>query len=222
MDSGEPSLKKFKRFGQKIVKEGLDLDIELNFLTKSEANSLFDWCEKNLDYFSGDLAKVKVFGKWHNIPRKQVSFGEAGLSYKFSGNTVPARPWPARLAELRDRLNQLSNNHFNFVLVNRYKDGKDHMGYHRDDEVDLDTTAPIASVSLGQSRDFTMQHVDARRRRRDVPTLKLALSHGSLLLMNPPTNTYWYHSLPTRKGCPGVRINLTFRTMIVKPNKTDY
>ncbi|XP_054290214.1 DNA oxidative demethylase ALKBH2-like [Macrosteles quadrilineatus] len=218
----EPPKKKQKLSWNKIKKEGLDLDYNQRFLTKHEADDLLEWFEKNVEYFSGDLAQVKVFGKWHKIPRKQVSYGEAGLSYKFSGNTVPALPWPDQLASLRDRLNEATSNKFNFVLVNRYKDGNDHMGYHRDDEADLDQTAPIASISLGQTRDFVFQHADARRvgsAKRDVPTVKISLTHGSLLMMNPPTNTHWYHSLPKRKNCPGVRINLTFRTMIVKPKR---
>ncbi|KAG8334534.1 Alpha-ketoglutarate-dependent dioxygenase alkB 2 [Homalodisca vitripennis] len=215
----EPPTKKRKLIWNKISKEGLDLDFTRNFLSENEADALFDWFEKTVEYFSGELAQVKIFGKWHKIPRKQVSYGEEGLSYKFSGNTVPALPWPDKLAELRDHLNEVTSNNFNFVLVNRYKDGNDHMGYHRDDEADLESLAPIASISLGQTRDFVFQHADARRSgpgKRDVPPVKLSLNHGSLLMMNPPTNRFWYHSLPRRKNCPGVRINLTFRTMVLK------
>lgn len=98
----------------------------------------------------------------------------------------------------------------------RYRNGYDHIGEHRDDEKDLDRLSPIASLSLGQARDFVFRHADARHsdnQKRDIPSVKLLLSHGSLLMMNPPTNKYWYHSLPQRKSCPGVRLNLTFRKM---------
>lgn len=67
-----PAKRKKSIVWRKISKEGLDLDFTPNFLSKPEANSLLDWFEKNIEYFSGDLARVKVFGKWHNIPRKQV------------------------------------------------------------------------------------------------------------------------------------------------------
>ena len=46
-----------------------------------------------------------------------------------------------------------------------------------------------------------------------IVTVKLLLEHGYLLMMNPPTNKVWYHSLPPRKNCLGVRVNLTFRKM---------
>ena len=33
---------------------------------------LFDLLEEEVEYLTGDLAKVKVFGKVYNIPRKQA------------------------------------------------------------------------------------------------------------------------------------------------------
>ena len=40
----------------------------------------------------------------------------------------------------------------------RYKDGNDSIGEHRDDEKDLVADSPIASLSLGQKRDFVFKH----------------------------------------------------------------
>ena len=106
---------------------------------------------------------------------------------------------------------------FNFVLVNRYKDGSDHIGEHRDDERDLCRGAAIASLSFGQARDFVFRHREARgtsARRKDIRPVKIELGHGSLLVMKQPTNREWYHSLPVRKGASSPRINLTFRRMV--------
>ena len=36
------------------------------------------------------------------------------------------------------------------------------MGEHKDDEKELDPDVPIASISLGQARDFYFKHQDAR------------------------------------------------------------
>jgi alkylated DNA repair dioxygenase AlkB len=74
---------------------------------------------------------------------------------------------------------------------------------------------PIASLSLGQPRDFICRHIDARGKhaKRDIDVVKIELQHGALLMMNNPTNTYWYHSLPQRKKLRNVRINMTFRKM---------
>uniref|UniRef100_A0A023F802 DNA oxidative demethylase ALKBH2 n=2 Tax=Triatoma infestans TaxID=30076 RepID=A0A023F802_TRIIF len=198
-----------------ITGEQMKMRYASNFLKKEMADELFDTLEREVQYFSGDLTKVRVFGKWRDIPRQQVAFGDPGLSYKFSGLSLPALSWPQFLSDLRDSISDQLGYDYNFVLVNRYRNGSDHIGEHRDDEAELDVEAGIASVSLGQVRDFVMRHTDHRNRLRKVEPVKLALGHGSLLHMQPPTNKYWFHSLPVRKSAQGVRINLTFRKVRV-------
>ncbi|KAB7504356.1 DNA oxidative demethylase ALKBH2 [Armadillidium nasatum] len=202
---------------KKITAESLDLDYAL-ILPAELATYLFNCLESSLEYFTGDLAKIKIFGKVHDLPRKQVTFGDEGLTYKYSGIVTPALPWPPIIASLKNFIYKLTGYNYNFVLVNRYKDGQDKIGEHKDDEKDLDPDVPIASVSLGQERDFYFKHKDARNEtKRDLGKVSMRLEHGSLLLMNKPTNQYWYHALPPRKGILKPRINLTFRKIIKNP-----
>lgn len=156
-----------------------------------------------------------------DIPRKQVAYGDPGLHYTFSGNTIPAKGWLPCIVDVKKKVEAALGGKwiFNFVLINRYKDGTDYMGEHRDDESDLERTAPIASVSFGQKRDFVFRHKDARgkkKTRQDLSVVKTTLASGSLLVMYPPTNEFWYHSLPVRKRAAAPRINLTFRVMVKK------
>ncbi|KAM3610242.1 uncharacterized protein V6R79_001229 [Siganus canaliculatus] len=197
---------------QKIEAEGLDCDYAQLF-SKEEADHLFKQLEEEVAYLTGEEAKVQVFGKVHSIPRKQATYGDSGLTYTYSGVTRFARPWTPTLEYIRDAVTKTTGQTFNFVLINRYKDGQDHMGEHRDDERELDPLCPIASVSLGAARDFIFRHRDTRGKgtKRQIEPVKLELAHGSLLLMNSPTNTFWYHSLPARKKVSQPRINLTFR-----------
>ncbi|XP_072921991.1 DNA oxidative demethylase ALKBH2 [Hemitrygon akajei] len=195
--------------------EGLNCDYTKLF-TRSQADDIFLELEKTLEYFSGDLTKVQVFGKWHNIPRRQVTYGDPGLTYRYSGVTLSPKPWAPVLEKIRERVTQVTGHTFNFVLVNRYKDGSDHIGEHRDDEKELEPRSPIASVSFGACRDFIFRHRDARGKSpmRRLEPVKLLLGHGSLLMMNYPTNVYWYHSLPVRKKVLMPRVNLTFRMVL--------
>lgn len=197
---------------KKILRDGLDLDY-IAFFGRRTADYIFQRLESEVEYFTGDLLKIRVYGKWHKIPRKQVSYGDPGMSYAFSGSRLPAKPWTPLLEHIRNLVSSYTGHQYNFVLVNRYNDGSDHIGEHRDDEKDLDRSVPIASLSFGQVRDFVLKHGDARRKVRHVEPVKMPLEHGSLLLMNPPTNQHWYHSLPPRKGAMGPRINLTFRRL---------
>ncbi|KAM9823130.1 DNA oxidative demethylase ALKBH2 isoform X1 [Syngnathus typhle] len=200
---------------QKVESEGLDCDYALLF-TKQEADHLFQKLEEEVVYSTGEEAKVQVFGKVYDIPRKQATYGDAGLMYTYSGVARLACPWTPTLDYIRDSVTKITGHTFNFVLINRYKDGQDHMGEHRDDEKELDPQSPIASVSLGAARDFIFRHRDARGKQssRHIEPVKLVLAHGSLLLMNSPTNTFWYHSLPVRRKVLLPRINLTFRRIV--------
>ncbi|XP_046496497.1 DNA oxidative demethylase ALKBH2 [Equus quagga] len=200
---------------QRIRAEGLDCDYTVLF-GKAEADEIFQELEKEVEYFTGALARVQVFGKWHNVPRKQATYGDTGLTYTFSGLTLSPKPWIPVLERIRDRVSLVTGKTFNFVLVNRYKDGRDHIGEHRDDERELAPGSPIASVSFGACRDFFFRHKDARGKNpsRRVEAVRLPLAHGSLLMMNPPTNTHWYHSLPVRKKVLAPRVNLTFRKIV--------
>ncbi|XP_067934078.1 DNA oxidative demethylase ALKBH2-like [Watersipora subatra] len=193
--------------------------------SRSEADLLLSECESKFKYLSKEQSRVKVYGKWHDIPRQQCAYGDPDISYKFSGAMVSSQPWPEFLSIVRDKVSALCGCDFNFVLVNRYKDGIDYMGEHQDNEKGLDPQAPIASLSLGRGRDFVFRHKSVRHRSRHRPAdsdnLKIELRHGTLLVMNPPTNNHWYHSLPARKQLLGVRVNMTFRKLKVKlPNAT--
>ncbi|XP_072244063.1 DNA oxidative demethylase ALKBH2 [Leuresthes tenuis] len=205
---------------QKIEAEGLDCDYALLF-SRKEADDLFKQLEEEVVYSTGEESKVQVFGKVYNIPRKQATYGDEGLRYTYSGVTRSACPWTPALEYIRDTVTKVTAQTFNFVLINRYKDGQDHMGEHRDDEKELDPSCPIASVSLGAARDFIFRHRDTRGKqsRRQIEPVKLELAHGSLLLMNAPTNTFWYHSLPVRKKVITPRINLTFRRITLDSKK---
>ncbi|CAL4059704.1 unnamed protein product, partial [Meganyctiphanes norvegica] len=213
-----PDVKKIQVCWRKISSENLDLDYTILF-PRHIADTLLKIFEDELQYFTGDLAKVKVFGKWHDLPRKQVTYGDPGLTYKYSGIVTPALPWPQPMDAVRNLISRVTGHHYNFVLVNRYGNGQNKMGEHKDDERELDPNTPIASVSLGQPRSFYFKHQDTRKpgpNKRNISKVEMTLEHGSLLLMNAPTNNYWYHALPPRKAANNVRINLTFRK-IKKP-----
>ena len=84
------------------------------------------------------------------------------------------------------------------------------MGWHSDDEKELGTNPLIASISLGESRDFLFKH----KYDSSLKKIKINLSNGSLLLMKGRTQHFWNHCLPKRRLIYNERINLTFRNIM--------
>jgi alkylated DNA repair dioxygenase AlkB len=98
---------------------------------------------------------------------------------------------------------------FNSGWLNLYRDGRDSVAWHADDEPELGIEPVIASVSLGATRRFHMRH----RTRADC-RLNVELTHGSLLVMRGPTQHHWTHQVPKTAKPVGPRINLTFRAVV--------
>ena len=155
--------------------------------------------------------EVTVYGRRHRTPRLTCWVADPGCTYRYSGLVQSVTAWTPALEQLRDRLEQQLGLRFNSLLLNRYRTGADRMGWHADDEPELDDQAPIASLSLGATRALRF-----RPRPRDPlgngeTPFAIELADGDLLLMDPPTQRHWQHGLPQRLRLQGERINLTFR-----------
>ncbi|MCP9926723.1 alpha-ketoglutarate-dependent dioxygenase AlkB [Cyanobium sp. CH-040] len=107
---------------------------------------------------------ITLFGRCHPLPRLTCWMGDPGCGYRYSGLENVLEPWSPAAEQLRRQLQALTGWRFNSLLLNRYRDGCDAMGWHADDEPELDPAAPIASLSLGASRDFRLRPRPSPRR----------------------------------------------------------
>jgi alkylated DNA repair dioxygenase AlkB len=153
---------------------------------------------------------VTLWGRTCPQPRLVAFYGEDGLQYTYSGVTLAALPWTSRLRDLKRDVERICGYSFNTVLLNYYRDHRDSMGFHADDEPELGPRPVIASVSLGEERRFVMKH----RHRDDVDDVRLDLPSGSLLLMSGDTQSNWKHGVRKTATPCGPRVNLTFRTIL--------
>nr|WP_221282069.1 alpha-ketoglutarate-dependent dioxygenase AlkB [Chiayiivirga flava] len=153
-----------------------------------------------------EVHRIRLFGREVDSPRLSCWIGDPDAAYTYSGTRFEPRPWPAALAALRPHIEAACGTRFDSVLANLYRDGRDSMGWHSDDEPELGPAPVIGSLSLGATRRFVLKH-------RQVPqrTLALELSHGSLLVMAGRTQRCYRHALPRSARVHGARINLTFR-----------
>lgn len=153
---------------------------------------------------------INLLGKEYRQPRLTAWFGDAGAHYTYSGLSLKPLPWTGLLSTLRSRVEALARAPFNSVLLNYYRDHRDSMGMHSDDEPELGKNPTIASVSLGERRTLVLKH----KFRKELKPFQLTLDPGSLLLMKGATQHNWKHGI-NKLGRPcGPRVNLTFRRIV--------
>ena len=154
---------------------------------------------------------IKMYGKENPVPRLEAWYGDPGKSYTYSGITMQPTPWNDDLKIIKNSIEPESGVIFNSVLINYYRDGKDRVAWHSDDEKELGRNPVIGSVSLGAERNFKLRHKQYK-----VNGLKkqITLRHGSFLLMKGSTQHHWMHEIPRTAKPIGPRINLTFRVIL--------
>jgi alkylated DNA repair dioxygenase AlkB len=226
--SGQLSLLAPAADGSPLRRPGLRLLHRSAWLNPAAAATLLARLQEEVPW---KQEAISLYGRRHLLPRLTCWMADPGCGYRYSGLANAIEPWSPAAAALREALHALCGWRFNSLLLNRYRNGRDAMGWHADDEPELDPAAPIASLSLGAPRDFRLRARPSPRRPAGLPLPEgydsaggcapctIRLGDGDLLLMEPPTQWWWQHGVPRRLGVHAERLNLTFR--VVRGLETD-
>ncbi len=182
-----------------------DLDYQPGWLDAATAQEWFTRLQLETPW---EQPSVLIHGREHPVPRLLAWYGDAGVSYRYSGLTHQPLPWTPLLAEIRERVQDYCGQALNGVLINYYRDGSDSMGWHSDDEAELGRNPLVASLNLGGARRF-----DLRRKGGSRIEHSLLLEGGSLLVMRGATQHYWQHQVAKTRKVVAPRLNLTFRLL---------
>jgi alkylated DNA repair dioxygenase AlkB len=144
--------------------------------------------------------KPGIFG--YMQPRLIASYGDPGISYRYSNVTNTSLPWTDVLLEIKSKIESVMGL-YNYCLLNRYRNGADSMGWHADDEPEMGEV--IGSLSLGATRNFRIRHNTTRE------TMSFPVGHGTLIIMAGTMQEHYQHEIPKTKKIVGERVNLTFR-----------
>jgi hypothetical protein len=135
---------------------GADLRFAPEWLLAAEADALFAQLRQHIPW---ECHRIRMFGREVDSPRLSCWIGDPEAVYTYSRTRFAPHPWPVCLQLLRERLADALGVAFNSVLANLYRDGRDRMGWHSDDEPDrLDQPG----------RDSTV--LPETEGRRDLPT----------------------------------------------------
>lgn len=179
------------------------LEYTEHFLPEDEASKLEELLLRTAPW---KQRTQKMYDKTVLTPRLTAWYGDAGKIYQLGGNSFNVNPWLPELLSLKQQIEKSSGYKFNSVLLNLYRDGNDSVAWHRDKESELGNRPVIASVSLGQVRNFDFRKADDHRNK-----YSLALQHGSLLIMKGDLQVNWEHRIAKSAKPMKPRINLTFR-----------
>jgi len=181
-----------------------------SWMNKVDSEYWMDQINKKLEW---KQPLVRVYGSSHVVPRMTTFLAEKKISYCYSGSVHYGNGWPDWFCPLLKMVNFESKVEFNGCLLNLYRNGNDRMGWHSDNEPELDLEKPIASLSFGATRDFVLKHRTQNLRK------VLSLGTGDLLIMYSNCQKDWIHSVPIRRRILDQRVNLTFRcyNSIVNP-----
>ncbi len=177
------------------------LEYRENFLTVEEADLLKN---KLLDATPWEQRTQKMYDKMVLTPRLTAWYGDS--KYNDSEDKKPANSWTPELFSLKQKIEKEFGYQFNGVLLNLYRDHNDSVAWHRDKESRYGKRPVIASISLGQTRNF-----DFRKKDHHPSKYSLPLPHGSLLIMKGDLQEYWEHRIAKSVIPMKSRINLTFR-----------
>lgn len=167
-------------------------------------------------YFKSLMEKVvwkqdtmKIYGKEVLLPRLSAWFGDKAKPYKYSGITLQSSPWTIELLEMKEKVEAAADMRFTSVLINRYRNGQDYVGWHADSEKELQKNPVIASLNFGATRTFQLRRADDHTEKFEVE-----LKHGTLLVMRGAMQHFWQHQVPKTSAKIGERLNLTFRFIL--------
>jgi len=195
----------------------------VHYLPKAVSETQCQEWLKQLNQTFVDLFKptyVTVWNQTFEERRRVLGFSREDKSYVYSGKEVTPllfRDYPiiddilTKVMKSVRTLKEYQNlEDPDFIIMNWYRDGKDYISPHSDDETSISQNRPIVSLSLGATRTFAFYPKTGKTTTR-VDALNL--TSGSICIMGKGCQTHYKHGIPESKRVKEARWNLTFRWM---------
>ena len=166
------------------------------YIALDDAEHLLQQARSSLVWHSETFT---IFGRERAVPRQISWVADIGLDYRYAARSHVGTGWPNWLASVVNRIAADFGRFDNHLLLNRYRCGADHMGWHQDDERGV--VGEVLVLSLGAPRTLRWR-VGAKGKSEP-----LLLEHGSALRLDGRL----YHRLVAAPGQQDERISMTFR-----------
>jgi len=188
-----------------LLPEGGTVNYFGKIMSHENANLYYEKLLNNIDWKNDEAV---IYGKLIITARKAAWYGNKEYNYTYSNTTKQALVWTKELLQLKQMIEEKTEETFNSCLLNLYHNGNEAMAWHSDGEKTLKENGAIASMSFGAERVFQFKHKQTNKQ------INILLEHGSLLIMKNETQKNWLHRLAKSTKIKTPRINLTFRTIV--------
>jgi len=159
----------------------------------------------------GSRSQHMIFN--HPIPRDQITvkYTENTPDFIYSGKRVPSTLMGPFMRVATKLMEDLTRQILPLALVNLYKNERDSVSFHKDDERSIAKGSTICSMSLGTTRDFQIKSTKPD----DRWVMTIPVQHNTLVLMGGANfQTDLSHGVPKQMTTCGYRLNITWRKII--------
>jgi alkylated DNA repair dioxygenase AlkB len=112
-----------------------------HFFSADESNHFFERLQHSLSWKAD---QINMFGKLVTTARKVAWVGDPQCRYTYSGIEKIPQDWTEELLQIKHQLEEEIGYSYNSCLLNLYHNGDEGMGWHSDNEKELDSATPIA------------------------------------------------------------------------------
>lgn len=164
-------------------------------------------------------------GMGYIVGREEAHYGHDGVTYRCKGRRCKPQPWTSSpagryLEKLRRIVNARINRNFNYCVVSNLEPG-DSVGLHSEEVPGLQSTSPVATLSLGAPRPrvFHLRESGvgtcAKRasRRRSTAGTDLLCTPGSLYVRSQAVRDRFDQEVPERMALSKSHVSVTFCEM---------
>lgn len=148
-----------------------------------------------------------------DAPRHEYWWSADGRSYTYGRGagqrTYLAKPEHPLFKGIMDGLEEHMLMRFEGIFLNGYDNEQDSLGWHADDDPQIDHARPIVVVTVGHGR-----MIQFRAAEKGSVIAEQFLEPGSVLIMHPGMQQTHLHRIPKAGHKVGPRISLTFRGLL--------
>lgn len=191
--------------GTTDLDSGAKIQYTPGYIPPNHAERLFRELRENITW---KQQSIVFMGRTIAVPRLIAYFADdCSMTYSYSGQTLQPLNWHPAVLAIKDLIEKTTGSKFNVCLLNFYRNGRDSLSWHSDNEKEFGEDPTIASLTLGSQRDFMI------RRNVDRQKWIWKLGPGDLLIMSGTVQKLFMHAIPKRAKADE-RINLTFRYVV--------